>query len=338
MSLLSERLLFPSATALIFAMGTALLPAQSVENEKLTEYRKTFESELEKRLEPLKNDAVRRLEILEKQRAVGEDYEGAMRARDRRIGITGGGPSPLAAVEKEEEGVITLKMTSARTAGNTVMLDRRRNAIVGFKKKGHSASWDVMNVKPGWYKVLATYGCAESFEERVLRKNDDDPSQVTRRAGGTFRFYEDTSLITQGSEPIVKTVVPTGGWDRLVTRNIGKLKITGTRTTLTLEVMQAEDQGIMFLRGIRLVPTVAPGEESVALASGADAPAKLQSLREQYEKKIAAVTRGTVDTYVSNLKQIEEKFIADENLDGALAARKERERMETRMKELEERE
>lgn len=331
----------------LFAVGVAAaalllvalpLPGQSVENVKLTEYRKTFESELEKLLTPLKEDAIRKLKVLESQRAIRKDYEGAIRARDRRLGIADEGIPPRE-LETTEENVIRLKMAEGRTAGNTVMLDRRRNAIVGFKRPGHSVSWDIMKLRPGWYKVLAEYGCAEPYvESRTEKEKEAGTTEPNvRKAGGTFRFFEDTSLLTKGSDPVIKTVVPTGGWDRLVKRNIGKLKITGTRATLKLEVVEAENEGIMYLRGIELIPTVAPGEESVALGDGSDAPGKLQTLREKYQKEVASQTREALVAYVADLKNSEEKFVTAEDLDGALAARKERERVEELLRKATER-
>ncbi|MEM9478270.1 MAG: hypothetical protein AAGA58_01270 [Verrucomicrobiota bacterium] len=340
MNLLASRFLQAQRTKLCVAaaiiaivqLGAGIANGQAIENEKLTSLRLTFESELEKRLLPLKDEAVQKLIVLEHQRAIREDYEGAIRARDRRYVITG----DRAADEEEkssEEGAVDLIMEEAQTSGNTVGYDRRRDALVGFQKPGQSVTWDISSIEPGWYKVMVTYGSAEPFRARKV-KDDAAAGDEERRAGGTFRLYEDTALLSGGSEPLIKTVTPTGGWDRLVTRNIGRLKITSNRATIKLEVVEAENEGIMFLRKISLVPTAAPDDMAAFQPGGDDAPTQLRTLREQYAEQVDTATASAIENYIETLKEKETELTAAEKLDEALAARSERERAESMLSQL----
>lgn len=323
----------PQTPTILCMAAMTLFPmaAQAIENERLSGLRQTFETELEKRLIPLKDEALRKLVVLENQRAIRGDYEGAIRARDRRLAITDrSGDEEEEGLE--EEGAIELSMSEAQMSGNSILYDRRRDALVGFRKAGHTASWDVLGITPGWYSVLATYGCAEPFRARRV-KDDPAAGDEERRSGGTFRFFEDTALMSDGSQPLEKTVTPTGGWDRLVKRNIGRLKITGNRTTLSLEVVEAENEGIMFLRKITLAPTFGPEEMGSFLPGGNDAPTKLRALREQYNNQVETITTPAIQIYIEALRKLEEEFTKAERLDEALASRGERERVEGRLPE-----
>ena len=318
---------------LISVLAPSLAYAQQAvveEPPQLAEYREAFEAQLAERTKPLTAAYVRSLENLENVRAIREDYEGALRAKRRRMQLQGEIEVAAPVETSDVEGTIILPLAKARLSGNTVTYDDKRGALVGFKRPRHSATWEIIKVTPGWYKVLTTYGCADSYQEKTPKRDRSDsskPSSVEMKAGGVFAFYEDTNLIKDTSPPIRKTVVSTGGWDKLVTRNIGKLKLTGTTSTLKLEALEAENLGIMYLRQLKLVPDVAPGT-TVSLSADDVLPAELRDLREQYRKQVELEIKDSIEAYLVELKEIEERYQQASKLEEAVATRAERERVE----------
>jgi hypothetical protein len=314
--------------ALALVLGGAQQDACAVgEPEALTDLRSAFETQLESAVSPFRDAYVRELANLESVRAIREDYEGAVRARDVRLrmeGVESGTTADGTPKNGISGDVIELKMASALISGNTISYDSTRGALIGFKKPRHSATWNLIKVVPGWFDVIATYGCADSRTVRIERRTRDEaPASEELKTGGTFAFYEDTNLLKDTSPPIRRTVVSTGSWDKLVTRNIGKIKLTGTTATLKLEAVDPGNDGIMYLRSLKLVPAAEPGAGG-GLVSDADTPESLNELRNQYRLQVESELKDQITAYVRELKELEDRYTAETQLEEALEARSER--------------
>ncbi len=316
------------ALGLAITLGVSPQKARGVgEPQSLTDLRSAFEAQLESAVSPFRDAFIRELTNLESVRAIREDYEGAIRARDVRERMEGiDSETPAAGNNKETapSDAIELKMASALISGSSISYDATRGALIGFKKARHSASWNIIKVTPGWFDVIATYGCADSRTVRLERRTrDESPSSEEMKTGGTFTFYEDTNLLKDTSPPIRRTVVSTGSWDKLVTRNIGKLKLTGTTATLKLEAVEPGNDGIMYLRSLKLVPSVEPGT-SGAPVYDRGTPEALMELRDQYRQQVEGELKGQITAYVRALKELEDRYTAAAKLEEALEARSER--------------
>ncbi len=320
-------------TTALLVLGLGVCEAGAVgEPEALTELRSAFESQLELSVAPLRDAYVRELANLESVRAIREDYEGAIRARDVRERVEGRSSSEKkteAAGDDEVSGTISLPMDGGLISGNTISYDAIRHALVGFRKARHAVTWNVLKVTPGWFEVIATYGCAESGIEKTERRPRPDVAEpATTKTGGVFAFYEDTNLLKDTSPPLRRTVVPTGSWDKLVTRNIGKLKLTGTTATLKLEAVEPGEDGLMALRSLKLVPSDEPGAGKVEGAVSSE-PEGLRELREQYREQVDAELKNRIALYVRELKALEESYTSESKLEAALEARSERMRAQS---------
>jgi len=295
------------------------------EPKALTDLRTTFERQLDSAVAPFLDTYVGELAKLENVRAIREDYEGAIRARDVRRRLEGETSSPdKKATDRTVPGVIELPMAAALLNGNTISYDPVRKALTGFRKARHAATWDVLKVTPGWFDVIVTYGCAESRTVRPERRGrDEDAKPVEMKTGGTFAFYENTNLSKDTSPPIRRTVVSTGGWDKLVTRNIGKLKLTGASATLKLEAVEPGNDGIMYLRSLKLVPSSPSGEGASGEANA------LRGLRTQYRQQVEAEIKDKLTAYVRELKELEERHTTESRLEDALETRTERMRVQS---------
>lgn len=279
-------------------------------------------------MKPVTDSFIKNLESLENVRAIREDYEGARRAKERRIQLSGESlPADEVEVNAGVEGMIELEMKLARLSGSSIAYDSRRGALTGFKKPRHSAHWDLIKVEPGWYKILVTYGCSAPYREKADRASrSDDNTPVEMEAGGTFTIAEETGLIADISPPVTKTVVSTGSWDKLVTRNIGRIKLTGTTTRVKLEVVTAKNLGIMYLHSLKLIPD-ASGDAGSQLAEDASQPKKLRDLRDQYRVQVEGNIKQTIEAYIRELKLLEEGYANESKLEEAVAVRSERMRV-----------
>ncbi len=294
------------------------------EPPELARFRDKFEAELEQRLEPAKESYITSLKNLERKRALGENYDGALRAKRQRLAISGGDPAGLGA--DTPPGEIVLPLNRGRRSGSSLRYDKTRGAMTGFETSGHYITWDVMKVTPGLYRVLMSYGCADGGKVKA-RDKEGKMRERSVDTGGSFTFEEATNLGTGEDRILRHTVYPTGGWDKVVTRNIGRLRLTGTTSTLKLTVLEPEAGGLMALRRIRLVPYTAG--ESLA-GDGAGTP--LAKLRAQYAEKVTELVGEEFERYVSDLKALEERLAAEDRVRDALsvkAARTEFERQAT---------
>jgi hypothetical protein len=305
--------------------------AQVVEPPQLTEYREAFELGLAVRMKPVSEAYAKSLANLENLRAIREDYEGALRAQNRRLQLeTGKVETAGVATSTLPAGAIELSMgDGADINGSSILRDNKRSALTGFKKAGHSVSWDLIKVNPGWYKIMATYGCAAPYKEKRERADRviGDNTPVDMKAGGSFTIYEETGLIADTSPPVSKTVVSTGSWDKLVTRNIGRIKLTGTTTRLKLEVVSAENLGIMYLHDLVLIPDET-GNAAGGLSEDAKLPEALRMLRSQYKSQVEVGLKDMIMAYVRELKLLEDLYTNGTELEKAIEIRAERMRVQ----------
>jgi len=281
-------------------------------------------------MKPVTDSYIGSLESLENVRAIREDYEGALRAKTRRLQLQGNGGSAAAEPDVTEltDGTLELEMKEALRSGSSISYDTRRGALVGFKKPKHFVYWDLFKIEPGWYKILVTYGCSAPYKQKKERKNRfDDDTPVDMEAGGTFTISEETGLITDTSPPVSKTVVSTGSWDKLVTRNIGRIKLTGTTSRVKLEVVSAKNLGIMYLHDLKLIPDNT-GDANSDISADSDLPEKFRNLRNQYRTQVDMTLRSTIEAYISELKKLEEVYAKENNLEDAVKVRSERMRVE----------
>jgi hypothetical protein len=310
-------------------------PAQPVapttvrEPLELVQYRQKFESELAQRLIPAKEIYVAKLKELELKRSLGEDYDGALRAKLKRLAVMGGGDA--ASAGRSVEGEISLPLSRGRRSGYSINYDIKRGALTGFTSPGQHITWDVMKVTPGLYRVLFSYGCGDSgasddSKEKDEKKDEKKGKEKGGKTGGSFTFEEDTNLGTGEDRLLRHTVYPTGGWDKMVTRNIGRLRLTGTTSTLKLTALKPGSLGLMALRRIRLIPYT---EEDSLVDGGSNA---LDTLRAKYGQKVEELVAEEFDNYVADLKALEEKLAEADRIREALAVKATRNEFELKMK------
>ena len=300
-----------------------IAPTSVREPLELVQYRDKFESELAQRLTPAKDTFISQLKELELKRSLGEDYDGALRAKLKRLAVSGGGSSSAAA-GGSVEGEISLPLSRGRRSGYSISYDTKRGALTGFTSPGQHITWDVMKVTPGLYRVQFSYGCGAPRPAEKSGKSGISKKRGT--TGGSFTFEEDTNLGTGEDRLLRHTVYPTGGWDKIVTRNIGRLKLTGTTSTLKLTALKPGSEGLMALRRIRLVPYT---EEDSLADGGTNA---LDNLRAQYGMKVQELVAEEFEDYVADLKALEEKLAEADRIREALAVKAARSEFELKMK------
>ncbi len=286
---------------------------------ELLRYREKFEAALTQRLEPAKDAYTGGLRELELQRALSEDYEGALRAKSKRLAVA---EATRDAGERDAPDNITLPLSQGRRHGSSIHYDSKRSALTGFSSPGQFITWDVMMVKPGIYRVLFTYGCGKTkigAPDSKDKDNDNDGPTT----GGSFTFEEDTNLNTGEDRLLRHTVYPTGGWDKLVTRNIGRLRITGTTSTLKLTTLEPLADGLMALRSIRLMPYVEQGSPGNPLTK----------VRRQYNEKITELVADEFERYIADLKDLEEQLAIADRIRETLAVKAERTKFERQTKD-----
>ena len=322
-AMLALPLFVPSAAAQIPEVGGQPETPIAVEDPpELIRLRETFEQQLQTRIEPGKQSYLLKLKALEDERAKNGDYEGALLVQRKRVAIAG--TTTTAGGERKVIGEINLDIARGRRSGSTLHYDSTRKAMMGFKHSGHSLTWDVMKVKPGLYRVLVTYGCADSCSVTVRNPTGRGANRTSDvSTGGTFTFEEATSLNTGEDRVLRHTVFPTGGWDKVVTRNIGRLRLTGTTSTIKLVALNPHPGGLLALRRIRLIPYDADG-----MAGGGGIGNPLEKLRSQYQEKVAELTGGEFEKYIADLKNLEERLAAADRIRDALAVKATRSEIE----------
>ncbi len=302
------------------APGADAAIATVAEPEELVELRTAFESQLESRSAPARKRLVDALRQLERSRADRGDYEGARRAQRRRQSIERAArAAPSSPAEPQAPGQVEIALRSGRRTGSSLHYDAARDALVGFGKSGHSVTWDINSVQPGDYRVLVTYGCAD-FTLQSDRVSGGATRTVELTTGGSFTVEEATSLATGEDRVLRHTVYPTGGWDKTVTRNIGRLRLTGTTSTVKLSALAPEPGGLMALRRLRLVPVDARGQ------AGGSHP--LDELKSRYGAKVAEITGDDFRDHIEALRRLETSLAGSDRLRDALAVKAERERIE----------
>ena len=317
------------ATSILIISGLALVatgqeipvepaPDRVEEPPDLIQLRKTFEAELEARITPAKEAYLKELTKLEGKRALLEDYQGAIRVKRTRLAIEG--TLGRNAAGEIVPGEIDLPVSRGRRSGSSLNYDTKRGALTGFEKAGHQITWDVMKVQPGPYRVLVTYGCAV---ETVIQERDDIKGKLREtilKTGGSFTFEEETNLSTGDDRVLRHTVFSTGSWDKIVTRNIGRINITGTRATLKLTAHEPNPGGLMALRNLRLVPYQVTAE-----AMSTDPLGELQA---KYRAKVDELTAADFQDYIASLKALEDLLANSDRLRDALAVKAERAEVE----------
>lgn len=302
----------------------ASAPPAVEEPPELVQYRAKFEQELAERLEPARTAYAKALKDLETQRAAAEDYEGAARAQRKRSTVEGIVSADSAGISSEISGAIEVELARGRRSGSSISYDSKRGALTGFERAGQHITWETMKVTPGLYSVLVTYGCAA---EATGRERDDKGKWKDTKVatGGSFTFEEATNLTTGEDRVLRHTVYPTDGWDKLVTRNIGRLNLTGTTSTLKLTALEPAPGGIMHLRRLRLLPVS---------ATAADNPENpLVKLRTQYQTKANELAADTISAQIARLKAMEESFATQERLRDALTVKGKRVELEKQASE-----
>jgi len=297
------------AAAAALAQGPVAAPVEPP--AKLAEYRDAFEKAVASRSAPARDQFASALQELARARAAVGDYEGAIRARDRRSELLDNS-GPVAAAPAQE-GEIVIDLPSGSRAGSGLKYDLKGKKIVGFTRDNQSIRWDLNKTKPGVYSALVTYSCGDPVAATFGRS----PTLT----GGSFTLEEATELSTVVSPPLRRTVLPTGGWNKTVTRNIGRISVTGSRMTLQLAVKTAHPGGLMHLYGIRLVP-VSP-DAATGSNPGDNSPAELASLRAVFRSASLAKSAPLVTAYGMRLRAMREALSAANDLEGAYAVQKE---------------
>ena len=294
-------------------LAPSTTPTTVKEPPELVRLRETFEEQLAQRLDAPKEAYLEKLKNLEGKRALLGEYEGALRVQRKRKAV--GGSLVTAAGETKVAGEIELDLARGRRSGSSLNFDRVRSSLMGFEKAGHHIIWDVMKVKPGLYRVLVTYGCADATT--ASRRDEFGRLRETElTTGGSFTFEEATNLNTGEDRLLRHSVFPTGGWDKVVTRNIGRLRLTGTTSTLKLTALAPNEGGLMALRKIRLIPYTADeaGVDGGSLSA-------LDRVRTQYRLKVKELTAKEFGGHIAKLKELEESLAAADRIRDALAVK-----------------
>lgn len=277
---------------------------------KLAEFREAFEKAVAERSAPAKADFAAALELLARTRAQAGDYEGAIRARDRRRELIDGSAAAGTADSDPREGELVVDLARGSRTGSGLKFDARGNKVTGFDKTSQTITWDLSNTSPGMYSAFVTYSCGVGGTSASTGN--------TIATGGIFTLSEATGLsTTTSSPPLRRTVLPTGGWNKTVTRNIGKISVTGSLLRLQLKVLKAEPGGLMHLYGIRLVPASSDGD------AGSGEPAELSELREKFRTAIANQSAPLIMAYGAALSSLLEQLTDSNQLEAAFDVQKE---------------
>lgn len=295
--------------AIPFVTATSMAQTVVAPPPKLADFREAFESAVETRSSPARESFAAALAELMRSRADHGDYEGAIRARDRRLELLASKPEATGD-PASREGEIAIDLPSASRSGSGLKYDVRESKFVGLTKDNQSLLWEISKTVPGVYSAIVTYSCGEP--------EIDPDTEAPIKTGGSFTLAETTNLTTSGSEPLVRVVVPTGGWDESITRNIGKITVTGTRLNLQLSVDQANPGGLMHLYGIRLVPF----DDGLGTggSAGAETPEELAVLRERFRLAITPKTSPIIMSYGTALREILDNASVATQLEEALEA------------------
>ena len=301
----------------IIAILLATLPiavAQDISDPetKLEAFRQAFEDAMETRSAPARKNFADALEELARKRAQAGDYDGAIRARDRRAELVASAPTADEITPSANE--ITIDLASGSRTGSGLKYDNTEKKLTGFSKLKQSIQWDLNKTTPGAYKVLVTYSCG----------NTDESSGSTVATGGSFTLAEATNLSTNTSPPLTRTVTNTGGWSKKVTHDIGEIDLTGSRTTLKLTVTKVADGGLMHLYAIRLVPAAStPGTEDAE-----NTPKELASLKAKFRSAINSKTQPLVQSYGIALRDLGKKMTGTSKLENLMKVQQEYRRAE----------
>ena len=282
--------------------------------QEIEDYREAYDKAFAELSAPAREKFAKALHSLETERAAAGDYLGAIRARDRRLELLGRQPGPDSPPNPDpgpahDEGVIEVSLGAANRTGSGVRFDQRGGKLSGFKE-GRSIRWDLNNTEPGEYSVVVTYSCGGlEFTSRGFE-------QV---AGGVFALWQQTNLTIGAPEELRRTVVSTGGWNKTITRNIGKIRAESNRMTLVLTAKKVAPGGLMNLYGLRLVP-VTGGRDPVANLGDPTLPPELAALREKFRAAVATKTAGLIAGYGMKLRERREQATEANDLDAALDA------------------
>lgn len=251
---------------------------------------------------------------LEKKRAEKGDYEGAMRARQRRE------QALIAAGSDDGRIPVLLTVSAPSTRATKVTLDSQTGTAV-FGSSGAFITWEVTGDFKGWYEVMLTHGVAGGKDHTAAitpvtgnipagwrkRRDEDD---YAPQAGGWACFQ---SLSSLGGSSVVlrREIVSTGGWSTWRTVSLGRVQIQQTRPTFRLGGEEVARQGLMHFRQLELVPVSAPSATSAA------GELKLKQLRDVFESEYRkrALTSAASGQYRAALLALEQQAKAAKDND-----------------------
>lgn len=189
-------------------------------------------------------------------------------------------------LEELPEARIVLKPDGAKTTG-AIRLDRSKGVLVGWKNKGNTATWDVGQMEPGLYELHVQYSVGETQTDGGKR----------RRAGGLFAIRQLSNLAGESAERIVHEVASTGGWDKFSVTKIGMMAFSRTSATIVAECGEAEELGVMHLRGVEL--------RKISASSKIDGDALEQdfiALKAAHAREVASLNTSIERRYVEALR------------------------------------
>ncbi|MFT4547421.1 MAG: hypothetical protein ACI8XO_000806 [Verrucomicrobiales bacterium] len=262
--------------------------------DRLADFRETFEKAMATRSIPASQTFASGLEALMRARSQRGDYLGAIRARDRRVRLLAEASTAASqnidGTSRKDEVIVDI--ASGTRSGSGIKLDSKNQKLIGLSKTSQQITWDLSSMKPVSYRVIVTYSCGEP-------KKDSDGETIA--TGGAFTLVEATGLNTGASEPLSRNVESTGGWDKPITRNIGKLKVSGSLLKLVLSISKSEPGGLMHLHGMKLVPDldVTAEEEAVEKSS-----VELEALHERFLRLIYDETKPIIAGYGNQLRSL----------------------------------
>jgi len=235
----------------------------------------------------LTDQYIKALASLENEAAAKGEYEQALAAQTRRRNLNEVQAQSVLA------NIIILRPADARLTGSA-NYDSDKNVLTSLKTVGSTASWDIPRLTPGAYQVSLTYSVAPI---------GDTPLRFTQSynyaTGGSFEFFEDSSLSGASQNRRIMSVASTGSWDDFVSVPLDPpLQMTRTSARLTLRITRAlGDGGVLQIKDIRLVPVVP--ETTLTLDTPSD---PLRTLRSSHQEKLKLLAAPLVSDYLTTLQ------------------------------------
>ena len=286
----------------IICIGFSCLPdavAQSRDDEaferELLNQKEQYESAVMDATLELRKRYLNRLLVIEERAALEGDYDSAMAVKQKRK-LVGAYLDRHDQTRRKalEAAMIVLTIDAAECSG---AIDMKPDYLGGWRTNKSRATWDFRGVERGRYEVLLHYSCTAE----VKYKRGSDGKSVEELAGGEIEFGEHTSLL--GVDPPIKhELIATENWNDYTEVSLGELTLKNVAPSFRLQVLKVLPQGLMRLKGIRLVPVLKDQETEERVQGSAFA-----ELQKRHDFLLGRSRRLLEQEYAEALRALAEK-------------------------------